>query len=352
MTEGSGGRVAVVFRDEPRAAGAPSQADRLRPMFTALAEAGLTVKPVVYEDEAAAEVRRQLLAAEAVLVWVDPLSNGKDREQLDGVLRDVAAQGVLVSAHPDVILKMGTKEVLYRTRSLGWGADTYLYRTADEFRQQFPGRLEASGPRVLKQYRGNGGQGVWKVELVPLHGGGPVVRVQHAKGRDATAEELPLSEFMARCDEYFGAARGEGPLIDHAFQSRITEGMIRCYMVQSQVVGFARQYADRSAGDNGIFGLPSAKTMYSPEEPPFQALRRQVETEWVPEMQQRVGVDSRALPLLWDADFLFGPRLADGQDTYVLCEINASCITPFPEGAPPAVAAALTRQLSRRAQSS
>jgi hypothetical protein len=75
------------------------------------------------------------------------------------------ARGPWVSAHPDVILKMGVKEVLHRTKHLGWGADTHLYRSAPEFRRAFPERLQ-TGPRVLKQNRGNGGQGVWKVELV------------------------------------------------------------------------------------------------------------------------------------------------------------------------------------------
>jgi hypothetical protein len=40
------------------------------------------------------------------------------------MLRDLAARGVWVSAHPDVILKMGVEDVLYRTRHLGWGTDT------------------------------------------------------------------------------------------------------------------------------------------------------------------------------------------------------------------------------------
>jgi hypothetical protein len=77
-------------------------------------------------------------------------------------LREVASRGIWVSAHPDVILKMGVKQVLYRTKHLGWGTDTHLYRTAGEFREEFPPRLQAAGPRVLKQNRGNGGQGVWK----------------------------------------------------------------------------------------------------------------------------------------------------------------------------------------------
>ena len=83
---------------------------------------------------------------------------------LDALLRDVANQGVWVSAHPDVTLKMGVKEVLYRTKQLGWGTDTQLYRTADAFHEEFPRRLRSDGPRVLKQNRGNDGQGVWKVE--------------------------------------------------------------------------------------------------------------------------------------------------------------------------------------------
>jgi hypothetical protein len=41
---------------------------------------------------------------------------------------------------------------------------------------------------------------------------------------------------------------------------------------------------------------------------------------------------------LWDADFLYGPRTASGDDTYVLCEINVSSVIPFPEQAPAAVA--------------
>jgi hypothetical protein len=67
---------------------------------------------------------------------------------------------VWVSAHPDVILKMGVTEVLYRARNLAWGTDTYLYRNARAFKDQFPERLQSAGPRVLKQNRGNGGQGV------------------------------------------------------------------------------------------------------------------------------------------------------------------------------------------------
>ena len=130
------------------------------------------------------------------------------------MLRSVAAAGVFVSAHPDVILKMGTKRVLYDTRGLGWGSDTHLYLRFDELRDQLAGRLLA-GPRILKQHRGNGGNGVWKVEQRP----GGEVRVLHAL-RGSVEEDLPLERFLERCRPYF---EGSGLVVDQPFQERLPE---------------------------------------------------------------------------------------------------------------------------------
>jgi hypothetical protein len=55
-------------------------------------------------------------------------------------------------------------------------------------------------------------------------------------------------------------------------------------------------------------------------------------------MQAKVGVADEELPALWDADFLYGPKTADGCDTYVLCEINISAVSPYPDSAAPGVA--------------
>src|SRR6185437_11929811 len=110
---------------------ATPQNNRFHRVFEELAALGIAAEPAVYDDTFADEVREQLLAADGVLVWVDPIHAGLTRTRLDAVLRDVAARGPWVSAHPDVILKMGVKEVLHRTKHLGWGSDTHLYRTAD-----------------------------------------------------------------------------------------------------------------------------------------------------------------------------------------------------------------------------
>jgi hypothetical protein len=63
-----------------------------------------------------------------------------------------------------------------------------------------------------------------------------------------------------------------------------------------------------------------------------------METEWTPQMMQLLGIERQALPIIWDADFLFGPRTAAGEDSYVLCEINVSSVMPIPDQAPAEIA--------------
>jgi hypothetical protein len=116
--------------------------------------------------------------------------------------------------------------------------------------------------------------------------------------------------------------------------------MVRCYMCGTELVGFARQYPAAGLAPDQTFGLPAAKTMLSRDEPQFQSLRARLEREWTPQMLGVIGLPERSLPALWDADFMFG---ADG---YVLCEINASCVTPFPDSAPAAIAEVVARALT------
>ena len=334
-------KIAIVWRGdrEARQAATP-QNNRFYRIFEELAALGLQAEPAVFDENFVDEVREQLLAVDGVLVWVDPLHEGKTRIVLDALLRDVASRGPWVSAHPDVILKMGVKEVLHRTKHLGWGADTHLYRTAADFGAGFPQRLQSAGPRVLKQNRGNGGQGVWKVELVS----GPaaaesVVCVLHAL-RGSLPEELPLAEFMASCEPYFASG---GCIVDQPFQPRLPDGMIRCYMGADKVVGFGHQYIKAlipppPEGPDSPAAQPGPRIMHGADAEPFQLLRAKMEAEWTPQMMEVLGIDAASLPIIWDADFLYGPRTASGEDSYVLCEINVSSVFAIPDQAPAAIA--------------
>jgi hypothetical protein len=250
-----------------------------------------------------------------------------------------------VSAHPDTILRMGTKEVLYRTRNLGWDADTDLYETAADFRDRFPARLAADRVRVVKQHRGNGGQGVWKIELTdPAAGSNAAretpVRVQHAERRgDGRVDDLPLGQFMDSCAQYFS---NSGRIIDQAFQARLSEGMVRCYLVHDEVVGFCHQWPTGllPATPSGTGAAPTGarQVMEPPSTPAYQALKNKMEVEWVPQMKRLLDLDAASMPAIWDADFLYGPKTATGEDTYVLCEINVSAVWPYPDMANPKLA--------------
>jgi hypothetical protein len=315
-------------------------------VFAAFAGLGVVAEPVVYSDSGAEAVREQLLELDGVLVWVNPIEHGFDRSTLDPLLREVAAAGVWVSAHPDVILKMATKKVLVDTKEMSWGTDSRLYLSASEVGDQLPARLAERGALVLKQQRGMGGHGVWKVELEGANGASaddPWVRVQHAT-RDSNPERVRLSEFLVRCEPYF---TGNGLMVEQPFLERIGEEMIRVYLTHNEVVGFAHQHP-RGLVPPTQAEAPSGKAFELPTAVAYSDLRTLMESKWVPEMQQILGIETPSLPVIWDTDFLYGQKTPTGDDTYLLCEINASSTFAFPEHAMPAVAQAAVSRIRDR----
>ena len=335
--------IGLLFRGYRSGPPLVGRAQVLSDVFEAFDALGVEAEPVVYSDDAVDEVRDQLLGLDGVLVWVNPIQDGANRAALDDLLYEVAADGRFVSAHPNVIKKMGTKEVLHRTKDLGWGTDTHLYESTTDLAQQFAPRLGESGVRVLKQGRGNGGNGVWKVALLepnPRPTDDTAIYVQHAQTKDATTESTTLAEFIERCSGYFAWS---GFVIDQPFQPRLADGLIRCYLVQNEVVGFQHQWP------RGLLDAESCERLDAPspvrqwdasETARYQPLRSKMEQEWVPQMQELLGIDTSMLPVIWDADFLYGPKNDAGDDTYVLCEVNVSAVWPFPPQATPRLAAA------------
>ena len=92
-------KIAVLWRgdSEGRRTATP-QNNRFCRIFDELAAVGIHAEPAVYDETFADEVREQLLSADGVLVWVDPIHQGKTRAALDPLLREVAARGPWVSA--------------------------------------------------------------------------------------------------------------------------------------------------------------------------------------------------------------------------------------------------------------
>jgi hypothetical protein len=277
------GRIAVLWRgDEAARSSATPETSRFKAVFAALADVGVHAEPVVYEDDVVEAVRAQLARL--------------------------------------------TKEVLHGTRTMSWASDTALYRTVEAMRIELSSRL-AAGPRVIKRNRGNGGQGVWKVETLAGPRNRPMVCVLDAT-KDAS-EELALEEFLERCVEYFE----DGCVIDQPFQARLSEGVVRCYMAGDRCAGFGHQKV-RALVDAPVARAEAGPRLYTfNADPRFQRLRRLMEDEWTPQLTSLLGIPCRDLPMIWDADFMLGPPGADGADSYVLGEINVSSVFPIPDEA-------------------
>ena len=349
-------RVAILYPgDRETRKTATASSGRLPTVFNAFAALGIEAEPAVYHDDFRQEVREQLLRVDAVLAWVNPIEEGRDRLLLDALLREVASSGVYVSSHPDIIHKLGTKEVLVRTRELGWGSDTHLYTTLDQMRRELPERLARGEVRVLKQLRGHSGHGIWQIERKggagPMVGNTPV-RARHAKS-GCFEEVITLDEFFERCVPYFSALEGAGRMVDQIYQPRLPEGMVRCYLVGSKVEGFGRQEivalhpAPIGAAPESA-PPPTKRHYHPPTAPEFQRLKRLLEEEWVPGVQRLLQIKTEDLPALWDCDFFFGPKDRQGQDTFVLGEINVSSVSPFPDSAAEPLARAVRDRISAR----
>ena len=315
---------------------------RLTKLFVELEKHSVPAELVLYSSDLIDELEQKLLQFNLVMVWVNPIHEGQDRSRLDDLLRRVANQGVIVSTHPDIILKMGTKDVLYQTKDMDWGTDVQIYKNFEEFRETFPTNLQ-KGSRVLKQYRGNGGNGVWRVEFIDeTFDGKPRVFVLHAK-RGSMGEEMLLDQFIDKMKMYF---EGSGHLLDQEYLRRLPEGMIRCYFSVNKLVGFGHQYVTalvKPDGDEPL--IPPPRYYYSKEKAEFQDIRELMESKLIKAMQDTLDIATESLPLLWDADFLFGEKDKDGHDTFKLCEINVSSVYPYPDQANPDLIEAIKKRM-------
>lgn len=313
--------------DRAARARADAAESRFGMLFDAFAAAGVRAEPAVYHDDFADEVAAQLRSVDGVLVWCNPIEAGRRRDRLDAMLREVARDGVLVSADPDTILRLGTKDVLFETRDLPFGSDVHRVDSLSALESDLPARLR-SGPRVLKQHRGHSGIGVWRVEWADEQL--PTLRLRHAQ-LGSEEEIVAWPTFLQRMAPYFDAEQG-GHMIDQAWQRRLTDGMVRAYLVEDRVTGFGHQAVNAlypsPAGKPAV--QPGPRLYHGPEEPLFQGLKHCLESGWIVQLSERVAVPPHRLPLLWDCDFIFGEAQPDASSSYVLCEVNASSVSPFP----------------------
>ena len=289
------------------------------PLVEALKENGFSVEAVLYNNSKYEQLRDFMKKFDAVQVWVNPISGGNDRSYLDALLSELADNGVYVSTHPDVIQKIGTKKVLYTSRKMSWSRDVDMYETFDDFKLRFLKSLNNTDIRVLKQYRGQSGDGIFKVS----YNNTDKINVTHATSQYETKQYTP-EEFTNEFNRFFDNG---GMLINQQWINNISNGMVRAYITGKKVSGFG--YQETVALDPNY---PTSKRFYFSEHCGlFQDLRNILESTWIPQLLETHSISDDKMSLLWDIDFFIEDVNSKyPENKYILCEINVSSVSPFP----------------------
>ena len=72
-----------------------------------------------------------------------------------------------------------------------------------------------------------------------------------------------------------------------------------------------------------------------------------MEHSLIEQAQKTLGLVTKDLPLLWDADFLYRSNPISVKNKYVLGEINVSSVYPYPETAIPDLVSIIKQILER-----
>lgn len=323
--------------------------EKYKDLASAFLQEGVNVQSVLYNDEVVDTLYSYLLKFDGVLVWVNPIEQGKDRNKLDALLTQLSSNGCFVSTHPEVILKMGTKDILYRTKDLGWGSETNMYTSFEDFAGRFPESLQRSGIKVLKQYRGNGGNGVYKI----IQGASAdEVTIIHAKNSGET-KTLSWNDCYTQFKPYF---LNNGLLIEQAWHDKLVNGMVRCYVSGNKVAGFGYQeivalYEIATNGSKTF--LPPSKRYYCTQNCGlFSDLKQIMETNWIHQLQKSQAIENDRMPVIWDADFFINHSNSNtAVGKYTLCEINVSCVSPFPPSAIPFIIEEVSNRIEKKMDS-
>jgi hypothetical protein len=316
--------IALMIFGEPGSLRNALTEEKYKRLAVHFSEKGFAVDSVLYHDSISDKLENELLKYDAILVWVNPIEQGGDRKILDTLLMKLSDQGRFVSSHPDTILKIGTKEILYKVRETEFGGDTKLYESFKDFKERF--LKSQKGMRVLKQYRGNGGDGVFKIDATSFKN--DRIIVTHAKSGNEE-KLMTVDDFFSLFKSYFN---NNSMLIDQEWNSNIINGMVRCYLSGSKVTGFGYQEI------NALYPLkkPGQRFYFSEDCGLFQDLRNIMQNNWVSQLQKITGVENVRLPVIWDADFFINKiNTENTNEKYSLCEINVSSVSPFPESSIP-----------------
>lgn len=299
------------------------------PIVNAIKDAGWKSEVVYYRPEWADTLFDYVSENfDGYISRVNPGNIPGGEEGYFDLLSRLSESGLVGMSTPEEMMAYGAKDALVKLKDTDLvPTDTAAYYEVEDFHDTFPTSL-SYGERVLKQNRGSTGSGIWRVQLADKDLAASVepgtalpldTKLKATEAVDNHTETRELGEFMDFCDQYI--IGNNGMLVDMRFMPRIVEGEIRILLVGPHPV-FVVHKKPAEGGDNFSATLFSgAKYTYdSPEK--WQDLVDMF-AEARPVIAENLGGDN--IPLIWTADFMLDTD-EDGNDTYVLGEINCSCV--------------------------
>ena len=276
------------------------------PIVNAIKDAGWHAEVVYYRPEWAETLFEYLSSNfDAYISRVNPGNIPGGEKGYFDLLTKLSEAGLVGMSTPAEMMAYGAKDALVKLKDTDLvPSDTAAY------------------------YRGSTGSGIWRVQLEDKELAASVTpgtalpldtKLRCTEAVDNHTEIRELGEFMDFCDQYI--IGDNGMLVDMRFMPRIVEGEIRILLVGPHPV-FVVHKKPAAGGDNFSATLFSgAKYTYDKPESwqdlvdMFAAAR--------PVIAEKLGGDN--IPLIWTADFMLADA-EDGSDTYVLGEINCSCV--------------------------
>lgn len=300
------------------------------PIVNAIRDKGWGAEVIYFDPEKAEEIYRDVAASyDGYISRVNPGHiPGGEQGYFDLLTKLTEEAGLVGMSTPAEMISYGAKDALVKLNDTDLvPADTAAYYDVESFHNTFPTSL-SYGERVLKQNRGSTGSGIWRVQIEDKELAASVepgtalpldTKLKCTEAVDNHTEVRELGDFMDFCDQYI--IGHNGMLVDMRFMPRIVEGEIRILLVGPHPV-FVVHKKPAEGGDNFSATLFSG-AKYTYDKPEAWQDLVDMFAEARPVIAEKLGGDN--IPLIWTADFMLADG-ENGEDAYVLGEINCSCV--------------------------
>ncbi|WP_257161865.1 Cj0069 family protein [Corynebacterium cystitidis] len=300
------------------------------PIVNAIKDNGWHSEVIYYHPDQAEEIFKTVSENfDAYISRVNPGNIPGGEKGYFDLLTKLSDAGLVGMSTPADMMAYGAKDALVKLTDTSLVPDdTTAYYDVEDFKNTFPTAL-SYGERVLKQNRGSTGSGIWRVRLADKDLAESVepgtalsldTALKCTEAVDNQTHDYTLGEFMDFCEQYI--VGDNGMLVDMRFMPRIVEGEIRILLVGDDPV-FIVHKKPAEGGDNFSATLFSG-AKYSYDKPESWPELMDMFAKARPVIAEKLS-DDEVVPLIWTADFMLDDA-EDGGDTYVLGEINCSCV--------------------------